>query len=338
MKNVLIITRDPLVHPRQTINGSGLSDDCKCRFFINKIDCTPDFVVVMNKGLVNEACYLVPKSRTLLLTTEPHGIYEYPKSYCMQFGTVMACQPELKLPSECGTRVLYTPAVLPWFVGGVFGINGCSMAMDREDISSAAPKKEKLISVITSRKAFTKGHIDRLRFVNKLNEFFGDRVDIFGAGFRKFDDKWEAIAPYKYHIVIENTEGDYYWTEKLADCYLAGAYPLYHGCTNIGEYFPEGAYTQINVRDFDSVARLIDGLEREGLYENRKHLLEESKKRVLSRYNMFNLIADAIAGIECDGEEGTVRIKPASAFFSFHNLFLHTIEWSYYKMLGNYFV
>lgn len=338
MKKVLVLTQDPLVNLRQTIGGLGVSDDGQCRFYINDIDSVPDFIVVKGKGIDTERILDVPKERTMLVTCEPYGIVGYPRAYCEQFGTVLACQPELKVSASSGTNVIYTPAVLPWYVGGVFEKTGCRITMNREDITVAVPMKDKLISVVTSRKAFTRGHVDRLRFIKKLKAHYGDKVDVFGAGFKRFDDKWDTIAPYKYHIVIENSESDYYWTEKLADCYLASAYPLYHGCANIGDYFSGNALSRIDIRDFDSVVSLIDRLEQEQLYENSKPFLENAKQKVLGEYNMFNIIAKAIDTIESPAGKGSVKVKPASAFFSFHNLYLHTIEWSYYNILGKYFV
>lgn len=338
MKNVLILTQDPLVDLRQTINGEGISDDGKYRFYINDTDIVPDFVVVKGKGFDKERVLSVPKERTMLVTCEPYGIIGYPRGYCEQFGIVLSCQPELKVSVSSGTKVIYTPAVLPWFVGGIFDKGGCRITMNREDLFAVEPRKDKMISVVTSRKAFTKGHVDRLRFIKKLQEHYGDKVDIFGAGFKSFEDKWDAIASYKYHIVIENSECDYYWTEKLADCYLAGAYPLYHGCANIGDYFPKESYTKIDICDFESIVAIIDSLEKRRLYEMCKPFLDEAKQRVLGEYNMFNIIAKALDSTASTIEKGTSRIRPVSSFFSLHNVYLHTLEWSYYKMLGKCFV
>ena len=120
------------------------------------------------------------------------------------------------------------------------------------------PEKKKLISVITSNKAFTQGHIDRIRFVSKLKEHFGDQIDVFGRGYNTFGDKWDVLADYKYHIVIENSSQTYYWTEKLSDCFLAETYPFYYGCTNIADYFPSDAYTPIDISNPDEAIKIID--------------------------------------------------------------------------------
>lgn len=56
-------------------------------------------------------------------------------------------------------------------------------------MTNETPKKTKLISVITSNKAFTKGHLKRIEFVEKLKAYYGDKLDVFGQGFNSFEDK-----------------------------------------------------------------------------------------------------------------------------------------------------
>jgi hypothetical protein len=312
-----------------------MSDDGRYKFYINEIDGTPDFVVVIGKGLRRETEFNVPKSRTLLATYEPYNICEYSKGYCSQFGIVLACQPEMKVSNPRESILYRTPAILPWFVGALFNKDGSrTVTMNREDIFDAIPQKTKLISVITSKKAFTKGHLDRQRFVNRLMEKYGDEIDVFGRGYNDFGDKWDVLAPYKYHIVIENTECDYYWTEKLSDCYLTGTYPLYHGCTNVNKYFSKEAYTPINIKDFKSVVDVIERAKESDLYEKSMGALLEAKQLVLTKYNMFNLIAKALDDVIDIEEPGKILLKPCSAYFSWHNLYLHMVKWPYYNFVS----
>ena len=326
MKTILIITRDPLVHFRQMRNTGGITDDGEFRFVINDTSCRPDFVVIKEKGLRVPTMFDVPRSHTILLTGEPYSILCYPRKFCAQFGTVLACQPQIKpIP---GTNVIHTQAILTWFVGATFEQDGTNrFPMNYEDI-----RRAKLISVISSNKAFSRGHVDRLRFMEKLKERYGDKIDIYGRGNRGFADKWEVLAPYKYHIVIENSTGDYYWTEKLADCYLAGTFPIYHGCTNISDFFPDRAFVPVDIRNFDRTAEIIDATLAADLYTERQQELAVSKQLVLVKYNMFNFIAEICRGIGDTKEAGPTLINPASKYFSWHNWYLYTIGRNYYKM------
>src|SRR5262249_27327408 len=123
--------------------------------------------------------------------------------------------------------------------------------------SVRAGPKTKLLSVISSDKAFTEEHKKRLEFVGSLKDIFGDEIDFFGRGKEPIEDKWDAIAPYKYHVVLENGEYRDYWTEKIADCYLAWTYPFYAGCPNLGKYFPPESFTPLS---YGSAARAAEAI------------------------------------------------------------------------------
>lgn len=331
MKKILLLNRDPWLTFRQLKNTDGITDDGKFQFFINDMNCQPDFAVVKGKGIIDTVELPVPKSRTLLLTGEPYDVLEYPRGYCSQFGTVLACNDKIKADED--TRIIHTPAMLSWFVGAVMDGSGqYRFTMNNEDLRQTHPKKSKLISVITSRKAFTQGHVDRLRFIEKLQNRYGDKVDIYGSGFSRFDDKWDVLAPYKYHIAIENSCVDYYWTEKLADCFLAETFPLYHGCTNVGDYFPRQSYEPIDIRNFDEAARIIDSVIEQDRYTESYDAIKDAKENVLGKYNIFNYVADVCSQIHDDGSKGTTTVSPASKFFSAHNLYLYTIGRNYYKL------
>jgi len=154
--------------------------------------------------------------------------------------------------------------------------------------------KSKLMSVITSSKDFTEGHQKRLNFVRRLKDYFGADIDVFGRGIREVDDKWDAISPYKYHIALENSVYPHYWTEKLADVYLSGAYPIYYGCPNLEDYFPAASCTQINIDDEEGAIRTIQECIREQRYEASLDRIIEARNLVLDRYNLFALITQLV--------------------------------------------
>ena len=272
---------------RQTRNDSLTSLDGRYKFYIDEDIEDPDFWVVQGKGLRQEKSCKVAPENTIMLTTEPRSILVYPKKYLNQFGMVCTCQEKTKHPN-----IHFGPAILPWFVGykeiedSVYKYTKDYNAFKNEK----AEKKEKLISVITSNKAFTNGHIKRIKFVERLKEYYGDKLDVFGRGFQDFDDKWDVLAPYKYHIVIENSSQDYYWTEKLSDCFLCDTYPFYYGCTNVEDYFPKESLTQIDINNFEKTIAIIDKAIANDTYEKAQDALAESKNLVLDKYNMFEYI------------------------------------------------
>lgn len=95
--------------------------------------------------------------------------------------------------------------------------------------------KVKMLSTITSHKKQTEGHKLRHDIIN----YFGKKMDVFGRGYNPIDDKIQGLKDYMFHIVVENVRQDYYFSEKLLDCFSTGTVPLYWGCPSIGEFFNE---------------------------------------------------------------------------------------------------
>lgn len=95
------------------------------------------------------------------------------------------------------------------------------------------------VLVISSTKQIYPGHAKRANLIEKLlsNSDVSDRLDIYGQGYKPFDDKLNLMLQYRYVLVIENECKDDYWTEKLADAFLLNRQVIYVGCTNINKYF-----------------------------------------------------------------------------------------------------
>jgi len=315
---------------RQTKDGKGISSDGRYQFFINEDIEDPDFWVVQGKGVrKNETCNIAPEN-TLLLTTEPKSVLVYPRKYIKQFGTIFSCQEQTK-----HKNLIIGPPMLPWFVGYKKIQNKAYeywLTYNKLIEQKAAPPKTKLISVITSNKAHTKGHLDRIKFVEKLKTHYGDKIDIFGRGYRSFDDKWDILAPYKYHIALENSSQKYYWTEKISDCFLSETYPIYYGCTNLSDYFPKESFQPINIHDFKGSVKIIDQIMKENRFEQNKSVLNESKMKVLNEYNMFDYIAKLCDTMNPDLPKKETTIKPCKSTNDWNNIYHYMITMSFYKL------
>lgn len=313
---------------RQTAGGKGISSDGKYRFYIDEEIEEPDFWVIQGKGLrETKSCRVAPEN-TILLMTEPRSVLIYPQAYLRQFGLVCSCQEHTRHP-----RLVTGPAVLPWFVGFTEAPDGkCSYSLTYDQLKAApTPRKNKLISVITSNKAFTQGHLNRIRFVEKLKNYYGDRLDVFGRGYRDFDNKWDVLAPYKYHVVIENSSQRYYWTEKISDCFLAETFPFYYGCTNLSDYFPGQAYQPIDLEDFEGTVRMIDRFIEEDMYGKRKEVLNECKQLVLGPYNQFDYIASLCDRLNPRASKQDVTIEPCRSMQNWHNFYNYSINRNLFK-------
>ncbi|MBQ7509698.1 MAG: hypothetical protein IJT53_02140 [Prevotella sp.] len=318
---------------RQTPGHNLRSQDGRYEFCLDDSMEEADFWVVQGKGVREvQTCRVAPEN-TILLTTEPRSVLVYPQRYIDQFALVVSCQQQMH-----HRNINYGPAILPWFVGYKPAPPSSpvpyTFSQDYDSLSKASGPMEKtrLISVITSNKAFSRGHLDRIRFVEKLKTHFGSQIDVFGRGFRPFDDKWDVLRPYKYHIAIENSSEPYYWTEKISDCYLTGTFPIYHGCTNLADYFSSEAFVPIDIRKPEEAISTIEKVIKAQRYEQSVAVLDEMKRRVLGEYNMFEYTARLCDQMNPDAPKQQVTIKPCRSGLDWHNFINYTFCQNYYKL------
>lgn len=315
---------------RQTKGHSLCSLDGRYQFVLDDSCEEADFWVVQGKGVREDQTCRVAPENTIVLTTEPRSVLVYPDDYLKQFGMVCTCQEQTR-----HRNIHFGPAILPWFVGFTEDEDGtCHYSLDYDQLikPSDISEKTKLISVITSNKAFTRGHLDRIRFVEKLKEHYGDQLDVFGRGFRSFDDKWSVLRPYKYHIVIENGAQRYYWTEKISDCYLAESFPFYYGCTNLTDYFPEESFFRIDIRKPQEAIAIIDQAIARQQFEKSTAVLAGCKQKVLNLYNMFEYVARLCDQLNPEAPKQQVTIHPCHSGLAWENFFNYTFKRNYYEL------
>lgn len=114
--------------------------------------------------------------------------------------------------------------------------------------------KNKLISIIASGKDMTYGHKLRHRVI----EQFFKKVDVMGKGYNPMSNKTPGLIPYYYSIVIENAKRDWWFTEKLTDCFATGTVPIYWGCEDLGKWFDTNG--MIFFDTLTDLERILDGI------------------------------------------------------------------------------
>lgn len=276
---------------RQTPSHSGIWNHC--RFFCNTAVDRCDYWFVQ-EGLpdIKKDSTVCPKEHTILITGEPPTLKTYKPEFLRQFAAVITCDKDIHHPHP----VLQQPG-LPWHIGRAQKNHvNLSFTKDYDELKAmTAIPKTKLISVVSSSKVMSEGHRKRYEFTKRLKAFFGDRIDLFGRGLNEIEDKWDALANYKYHVAIENSMINDYWTEKLSDAFLAGCHPLYHGCPNIERYFSADSLTPIDINQPDQAIAIIEDSLAQNQYEASAQKIWDARKDVLDRYNLFAMIADYIA-------------------------------------------
>ncbi|WP_243370859.1 glycosyltransferase family 10 [Geotalea sp. SG265] len=181
-----------------------------------------------------------------------------------------------------GRRYIHSQPVLPWHVDKDFDFL----------VKFNVPTKDRALSWITSNYTYWEGHRSRMAFLNQIQEHLN--FDLYGRGFKWIDDKWAGLAPYKYSLAIENFQNAYYWSEKIADCFLAWTMPIYFGCTRIEEYFPKEAMIIIDIADPSSAIEQIQSAISSNLWEKRIDAIAHARDLVLNKHQIFPFIAEAI--------------------------------------------
>jgi hypothetical protein len=305
-------------HPLNSILRQ--TDDGKGRFGTIQIELTqPDrsqWLVVYDN--IRDALQVrVPRARRALFVTEPPGIKTYSAGFANQFGTLVS---PIAIPGYKG-RWLQTQSSLPWFYGIEFvSATEVVSRLNLNHLRSMPCPADKMprISVVCSTKSQLSRHRQRLALLEHLRAAFPGQIDIFGNGFKSIPDKAVAIAPYRYHLVLENTDRAHFWTEKTADAYLGFALPLFSGCANIGDYFDEASF--VRLPDIDNVAAItasVAAVLQTDPFTAHLDAITAARTLVLERYNL----AAALERLTTDSSEPGVEplsqpylLRPARDF------------------------
>lgn len=144
--------------------------------------------------------------------------------------------------------------------------------------------KMKLLSAIFSDKKFTTGQ--SMRHQSVVN--FKNKIDVFGRGYYPLPNKIYGLRDYGFHLVIENCKQDYYFSEKLIDCFVTGTIPIYWGCPSIGDFFDINGMICFN--DIHELGTIINSLSLD-LYNSKIESVnknfETSKKYLIAEDYMF---------------------------------------------------
>lgn len=227
-----------------------------------------------------------PPANTILFTSEPSSVSRYGRAFAAQFGYVLTSQEEWALPHPNAIR---SQAGNIWHYGKSY----------EEVRAEQAPRKTRLFSTFCSAKQMAHTmHARRYAFTQRLKTELPE-LEIFGKGVRYIEKKADALDPYKFHLAIENHISPHHWTEKLADAFLGYTVPIYAGCTNIFDYFPEDSLIPIDINDFEGSLKTIRRiLSTEGEYERRLEAVIEARRRVMEEYNLPAMLSRIIENAE----------------------------------------
>ncbi|MDH3930143.1 MAG: hypothetical protein OEV22_19625 [Deltaproteobacteria bacterium] len=141
--------------------------------------------------------------------------------------------------------------------------------------------KSKNFSIIASGKRQHPGHKLRHQIIAGAQ----GHIDVFGGGYAPLDNKIDGLKDYRYHFCIENMNRDYWFTEKLIDCFVTGTIPIYWGCPSIDDFFNVDGMIC-----FDELKHLPELLPSctEELYESKLDAIKENFERA-QKYRLAEL-------------------------------------------------
>lgn len=200
---------------------------------------TPEDIVVITDNNVNY--YQQYPGKKVALLIEPEAIkpdvYSWIKDNYQNFEKVLTFDSDLL---SIDKKFVFYPYGTTW------------IPEDKRDLYS----KNVLLSIIASEKRQTVGHELRHQIIQRFQPIYPDSLNIWGRGYNPIDDKLWGLKPYAFQIVVENSKKDYYFTEKLLDCFATGTIPIYWGCPSIGDFFDlNGIITFDTLDELDEILK-----------------------------------------------------------------------------------
>lgn len=198
---------------------------------------------------------------------------------------------------------------LPWHVD-----------KDFDYLSSLDPhfnNKKNHIVWVTSNQSSSQGHSARMNFLNSIKNTSG--IKIFGRGIKPINDKWDVLSKSKYAIAYENFTNDYYWTEKISDCFLSYTMPIYFGCNNIQQFFPRESFIQLDPKD-KHISLFFKELLKSNKWEESLEAIKSAREMILFQYQLFPFLFNQIKalqsarGISLEGKK-LIKFKGGDAYF-----------------------
>jgi len=145
-------------------------------------------------------------------------------------------------------------------------------------------KKEYSITSIVGGKKMCSNHPLRHLLIDKVNDVTNIPINLYNSTNKPYiavkNLKTIKSKTYKnevfysqFHIAIENTTQDNWFTEKLIDCFQSKTVPIYIGCPNIGDFFDINGI--IHATDLDDLIEKCKSIN-ENTYSNMLESIEKN--------------------------------------------------------------
>lgn len=162
-----------------------------------------------------------------------------------------------------------------------------------DNLINFSTNKTKIISSSITRLSENRGgtctYPQRYSLLQRIREI--DGIDIFDGEISP--KRKDALVDYRFNISIENSFERNWITEKFYDNILTDTIPIYFGCKNIKEIYPEDGYILIeDINDTENIINLIKHVmdNSEELYNIMLPELKKIKNKYFEKYNLLKKI------------------------------------------------
>ncbi len=243
-------------------------------------------------GIISSIIFPNPQATKIFVTPEPPEVFEYDLRQLAKYDLILSNG--FRYLRGLNSVSSY-PGLLNWSVGISRSSGTLWESMSIPDIILRSHmKKSTQLSIVTSNKAFTPLQILRLKFIDFLVRRL-ENVVVFGRGINPIEDKANALLPYKFHLAIENSSHDLYWTEKISDPLLARCRIFYFGDPSINEQFSNRVVHRIDLRDFEQSYRSIRYIMERGDAADTEETLNLVQQKILTDFNLHNAILSVLS-------------------------------------------
>lgn len=166
-------------------------------------------------------------------------------------------------------------------------------------------KQPKVTFIRGNKHHNVKGHHIRWELWNRQNEiknfekeFYATTTPEYASSPEEetqwFDQRKLIFKLPMFHIAIENTSNENYFTEKIMDTFIFESIPIYFGCPNIRDYFnPDGI---IQVNSTDEIIDVCNKLTPDDYY-NRQFAAWDNQKRCQQYLNLGKTVRETLKTI-----------------------------------------
>ncbi len=108
--------------------------------------------------------------------------------------------------------------------------------------------------------------------------------------------KHALFTTFQFHLAIENSRQDNYFTEKLVDCLVSKTIPIYYGCPNIGSYFDTSGWIVLEQGTPEELLQKCAVLS-SSYYSKYTETIEANYKRALYIKENFQRLNEVLATV-----------------------------------------